>query len=189
MFNPIALAIDGIEKLMGHSPHPAIVTVPIGAWTVSNVCDGLAAVTGDDKMDEAASISMAVGLVGAAGAVVTGIRDYSRIPQGRPSHEVATAHGLTNAAAVTLITASYILRTRDRSAGRKTGMGARILGITGAGISLYGAWLGGKLVEEMGEGVQPMEAVRRGESPELAQSQVHGRDRLGSESPLGRSHG
>ena len=28
MFDPISFAIDKVEELMGHSPHPAIVTVP-----------------------------------------------------------------------------------------------------------------------------------------------------------------
>ncbi|WP_435015521.1 DUF2231 domain-containing protein [Tundrisphaera sp. TA3] len=186
MSNPIELAIDAVHQLMGHSPHPAIVTVPLGAWTVSNVCDGLAVATGRDEFDDAASISMAVGLVGAAGAVVTGLRDYSHIPQDRPSHEVATAHGLTNAVAVSLVAASYILRSRDRAAGRPTGLGARLLGVAGGGASLYAAWLGGKLVEEMGEGVQPMEAIREGmEHGE----EGHGRHRLAPDSPLGLAHG
>jgi len=30
------------------------------------------------------------------------------------------------------------------------------LALAGGGLSLYTAWLGGKLVEEMGEGVNPM---------------------------------
>ena len=82
--DPISYVIDKVEELLGHSPHPAIVAVPLGAWTVSNVCDGLAMATGEDGYDNAARIRMAVGLVGAAGAAVTGLRDYSHIPKDRP---------------------------------------------------------------------------------------------------------
>ena len=82
--DPISYVIDKVEELLGHSPHPAIVAVPLGAWTVSNVCDGLAMATGEDGYDDAARIRMAVGLVGAAGAAVTGLRDYSHIPKDRP---------------------------------------------------------------------------------------------------------
>lgn len=118
--DPISFVIDKSEELLGHSPHPAIVAVPLGAWTVSNVCDGLAMATGEQAYDDAARISMAVGLVGAAGAVVTGLRDYSFIPKERPSHEVATTHALGNGLAVSLMAASYMMRIKDHAAGRRT---------------------------------------------------------------------
>src|SRR4051812_21920269 len=145
---PITGLIDRVEELLGHSPHPAIVALPIGAWAVSNVCDGLALATGDERYDDAARVSMAIGLVGAAGAVATGLRDYSAIPVERPSHEIATSHALGNAVVAALFTTSFILRTRSHSGGRRVGMPARILGIAGGALSLYTAWLGGVLVEE-----------------------------------------
>ncbi len=175
--DPISYVIDKVEELLGHSPHPAIVAVPLGAWTVSNVCDGLAMATGEDGYDDAARISMAVGLVGAVGAAVTGLRDYSHIPKDRPSHEVATAHGLGNALAVSLVAASYIMRERDHSAGRRTCVPARLLALAGGGISVYTAWLGGKLVEEMGEGVKPV--------MNATSEHDQGRERLSAAAPLG----
>src|SRR5258708_1441703 len=60
--SPVTTLIDKAEELLGHSPHPAIVALPLGAWTVSNVCDGLALATGDDRYDDAARVSMAIGL-------------------------------------------------------------------------------------------------------------------------------
>jgi len=179
---PIVALVDKTEELLGHSPHPAIVAVPIGAWTVSNLCDGLGLLTGDSRYDDAAWISMAVGLVGAAGAVVTGLRDYSYIPKERPSHAIATKHALGNAVVGTLYTASYILRVRDHKAGDRPSLLARLLGLAGGGLSLYTAWLGGVLVEEHGEGVKPvMEQMEDDDQDEEAR----GRERLTSESPLG----
>src|ERR671921_772964 len=177
--DPIVGLVDKTEELLGHSPHPAIVTVPIGAWTVSNICDGLALLTGDSRYDDAARLSMAVGLVGAAGAVVTGLRDYSYIPKERPSHAIATKHALGNAVVGTLFATSYVLRVRDRKAGEPTSMLARVLGIAGGSLALYTAWLGGVLVEEHGEGVKPV--MDRMESDD----ESRGRERLAPESPLG----
>ena len=154
--NPISYAIEKIEELIGHSPHPAIVAVPIGAWTVSNICDGLGAATGDKSFDDAARISMGIGLLGAVGAAVTGLHDYAKIPNDQPSHETATTHGLGNAVAATLMTGSFILRSLEHERGERPGMAARLLGLSAGGLSLYTAWLGGKLVEEMGEGVNPI---------------------------------
>ncbi len=189
--DPISLAIDKVEELMGHSPHPAIVTVPLGAWTVSHVCDGLALATGDRSFDDAARISMAVGLLGAAGAVVTGLRDYRQIPRERPSHGVATTHALGNALASSLMIASYVLRVRDHDRGRRTCLPARLLALTGGAITLYTAWLGGKLVEEMGEGVHPVQERLQREEPgqNLTEDHGRGRDRLDPSAPLGSHEG
>ncbi len=182
--DPISLVIDKTEELLGHSPHPAIVAVPLGAWTVSNVCDGLALATGERAYDDAARISMAVGLVGAVGAAVTGLRDYSFIPKDRPSHGVATTHGLGNALATSLMTASFIMRVRDHGAGRQASVGSRLLALGAGGISLYTAWLGGKLVEEMGEAVKPaMERMKEDE-----EDHGQGRERLDPSAPLGVHH-
>lgn len=45
---------------------------------------------------------------------------------------------------------------RDKQAGQRTGLVARLLGLAGTGLMLYTAWLGGKLVEELGEAVKPV---------------------------------
>jgi uncharacterized membrane protein len=186
---PVTELIDATESLLGHSPHPAIVTLPIGAWGVSNVCDTLGLVTGHRRFDDAARLSMAVGLVGAAGAVVTGLRDYGHIPKDRPSHKIATAHALGNSIVGTLFVTSYILRQRDHLAGRRPSLGARLLALAGGGLSLYTAWLGGVLVEEHGEGVKPVMhrlwAEERAEQRRQQEEEARGRRRLAPESPLG----
>lgn len=176
---PITGLIDKTEEILGHSPHPAIVALPIGAWAVSNVCDTVALATGSDAFDDAARISMGIGLVGAAGAAITGIRDYSFIPEDRPSHDVATAHGLGNALAGTLFATSFVLRVRDRQQGRPASLLSRALALAGGGLALYTGWLGGKLVQEYGEAVKPVMDQMSEEDGE------YGRERLAPESPLG----
>ncbi len=153
----ILKTIDKVEESLGHSPHPMITDVPVGAWTVSGISDVMGMVTGDKAYDDCARISTAIGLFGAAGAVVTGLRDYSFIPRDRqPNHDIATRHALGNAVVGTLFTASYFLRARDERAGQRTSFLARLLGLAGGGLMLYTSWLGGKLVEELGEAVKPV---------------------------------
>ena len=180
-FNPLApftKLIDKAEDLIGHSPHTAVVSVPVGAWAVSNVCDGLALATGDDAYDAAARLSMAIGLVGAAGAAVTGLRDYSYIKPEKPSHDVATAHGIGNAVVGSLFVTSYVMRARDHAAGRPTGLSARLLGLAAGSLALYTAWLGGVLVSEYGESVKPVMDAEKADDD-------YGRGRLSPQSPLG----
>ncbi|MHB1557517.1 MAG: DUF2231 domain-containing protein [Isosphaeraceae bacterium] len=182
----ITAAIDKTEEILGHSPHPAIVTLPLGAFAVSNVCDVLGGVTGGERFDDAARLSMGIGLVGAAGAMLTGLRDYGYIPADRePNHSVATTHGLGNAVMGTLFFTSYILRSRDHAAGRRTGAMARLFGLAGGALSLYTAWLGGKLVEEYGEAVQPVMDQHQIEQERHESDGHHGRERLAPAAPLG----
>jgi uncharacterized membrane protein len=181
---PVTDLIDATEDLLGHSPHPAIVTVPIGAWVASNVCDLLGLLTGRRRYDDAARLSMAVGLVGAAGAVATGLRDYGHIPTDRPSHAVATQHALGNSVVGSLFVASYVLRQRDHLSDRRPRLAARLLALAGGGLALYTAWLGGVLVEEYGEGVKPVLDRLSAEQREQ-EEEARGRQRLSPDSPLG----
>jgi uncharacterized membrane protein len=183
--DPITALVEKVEELLGHTPHPAIVTLPLGAWTVSNLCDGLALATGDDSFDEAAQISMGIGLLGAAGAIVTGIHDYSKIPQDRPSHDVATTHALGNALVSSLFVASYILRVRASARDEAPSVLSRVLALAGGGLSAYTGYLGGKLVSEYGEGVNPvMDQLSRAEARH-GDGHPKGRDRLAVGAPLG----
>ena len=185
--DPITGTIDKLEEVLGHSPHPAIVALPVGAWTVSNICDGLYLLTGNDAYDSTAQVSMAIGLLGAAGAAVTGLRDYGYIPQDRqPSHDVATTHGLGNAAAGTLIMTSYVLRSRDRAAGYRTGLFPRLLSLAGGALSMYTAWLGGKLVQEYGEAVKPVMAQQDAKQGQLETGDRGSRQERGNNWPRGR---
>jgi uncharacterized membrane protein len=155
--NLISRAIDKIEEKIGHSPHPPITDLPVGAWTVSGISDVMGMATGDKAYDDCARLSMGIGLFGAAGAVLTGLRDYSFIPRDRqPNHRIATQHALGNAVVGTLFAASYFLRARDEQAGQRTSFPARLLGLAGGGLMMYTAWLGGKLVQELGEAVKPV---------------------------------
>lgn len=156
--DPITKSIDALETQLGHSPHLAIVAVPLGAFTVSAASDALALATGCERFDDAAEVSLAVGLVGTVGAAATGLRDYGKIPRTRqPSHRIATTHGLGNLAVGALFATSYALRLASRRRHERPAIAARLLTLAGAGLATYTGWLGGKLVSELGEAVKPVQ--------------------------------
>ena len=120
----------------GHPLHPVITDVPIGAWTAAVVLD-FAEGAGREEYGPGADGAVAVGLVGALGAAITGIADWSET-DGR-SRRTGLLHGLLNVTATTLFASSLLARRRDRATGRTL---ARL----GYGISIAAAYLGGNLV-------------------------------------------
>ncbi len=156
--DPLAKMMDFTEEKLGHSPHPPLVGVPIGAWLVTSIADLFSFGRRRSGLEETARFSQVVGLVGAAGAALTGLRDYSYIERDSPSHPIATRHGLYNLVVFSLHATSFAFRL-----GGARGSGAAIaksLGFAGTGLMLYTGWLGGKLVEEYGEAVKPVIAAQ-----------------------------
>lgn len=130
---------------LGHPLHVILTDVPIGAWTAALVFDLLEVTSQRREFAGAADTSIAVGLVGAAGAAVTGLTDWQDIDP--PARRVGLVHGLINVAGVALFATSLILRKRKaRSSGR-------ILAALGYAVATAAAYLGGNLVYEQGIGV------------------------------------
>ena len=123
---------------LGHPLHPVFTDIPIGAWTTALALDAREATTGDAAYGRAADFAVAVGLVGAAGAAVTGLNDWSET-EGR-SRRLGLLHGLLNVTATALIAGSYALR---RGGSRSAGRAATAAGF---GVALGAAYLGGSLV-------------------------------------------
>src|SRR5262245_28182861 len=128
-----------------HPLHPVFTDLPIGAWTTGLVLDAVAASSRNRTMARAADIAIAVGLAGAAAAAVTGLTDWSET-SGRP-RRTGFVHGMLNIAATTLYAASYMLR---KSGSRRAGWSCAI---TGYGVALSAAYLGGDLVYDQQIGV------------------------------------
>jgi nitrite reductase/ring-hydroxylating ferredoxin subunit/uncharacterized membrane protein len=121
---------------LGHPLHPVFTDVPIGAWTTALALD--AAANGDRGMRRAATFAIGVGLVGAAGAAVSGLTDWSET-DGR-SRRTGLIHGLLNIAATSLFAAAYVRRRGDAHSG------SRGLAWAGYAIAVGSAYLGGDLV-------------------------------------------
>ena len=105
---------------LGHPLHPALTDVPLGAWTAALALDAMESISGRRELAAGADAAIAVGLVGAAGAAVTGLTDWSET-SGR-ARKVGILHGLMNVGATVLYTTSLILRRKKK---RKCGSGLR----------------------------------------------------------------
>lgn len=134
---------------LGHPLHPVITDVPIGAWTVTQTLDLVSAAKGGDKnLDNAADISLGLGLLAALGAAVAGLADWSE-SEGK-QRRIGLAHGLLNVAGVGLDAASFMLRL----GGNKDRRGlARTLSAAGYLTSALAAYVAGELVYNLGMGV------------------------------------
>jgi nitrite reductase/ring-hydroxylating ferredoxin subunit/uncharacterized membrane protein len=128
-----------------HRVHPALVAIPVGAWTTAALLDVLDGFSSDDTYQAAADAAILLGLVGAVPTVAAGLADW--IDTYAQQRRVGVAHALVNSTALALYGASLALRAGgNRTAGRALG------GLAFGAVSLGGA-LGGELVYILGIGV------------------------------------
>jgi nitrite reductase/ring-hydroxylating ferredoxin subunit/uncharacterized membrane protein len=123
---------------LGHPLHPVLTDIPIGSWTTAMALDAAESATGDRGYGRAADVAIGIGLVGAAGAAITGLTDWSET-DGR-AKRLGLMHGLLNVSATSLYAISFALRrSRSRAAGRA-------FSVAGLAVASVAAYLGGRLV-------------------------------------------
>jgi nitrite reductase/ring-hydroxylating ferredoxin subunit/uncharacterized membrane protein len=130
---------------LGEPLHVVLTDVPIGAWTVAMAFDALDLVCDRREFTRACETSIGIGLLGAAGAAVTGMTDWSDVDP--PARRLGLIHGLLNLSGAALFATSLFLRKK-----KSRGMG-RIVSVLGYAVMGYAAHLGGKLVYENRVGV------------------------------------
>jgi nitrite reductase/ring-hydroxylating ferredoxin subunit/uncharacterized membrane protein len=130
---------------IGEPLHVILTDIPIGAWTVTLLFDGLSLIAECRELAVAADSSLIIGLASAAGAAMAGIVDWSDVDP--PARQVGLIHGLLNLTSAALFATSLILRKKNR---RKQG---RVLSALGYGVMTAAAHLGGKMVYEYRVGV------------------------------------
>jgi uncharacterized membrane protein len=131
---------------LGHPLHPALVALPVGAFTTAMVLDTMELFGKGRRYRRAADTTLRIGLVGAGLAILPGLADWSHTTEG--AKRVGFVHASLNAIVAGLYGASILARSR-----RKRGLG---IGLSMAGFALLGAsaWLGGELVFRFGVRVQ-----------------------------------
>ncbi|CAM3702076.1 hypothetical protein SMNI109538_08050 [Smaragdicoccus niigatensis] len=120
---------------LGHAAHPALVAVPIGAWTGAIVLDR----SGEPR---AARRMIGLGLASLPAVITTGWADWSTL-DGR-QRRVGLVHAATNAAGVALFLTSYL---RRRTGADETSRWLGLLGWSAVGL---GGAIGGHLVFNQG---------------------------------------
>src|SRR5690242_19019033 len=123
---------------LGHPLHPALTDVPLGAWTAAFALDAMESISGRKELAAGADIAITVGLVGAAGAALKGLTDWSETYGGE--RKVGMMHGILNVGATALYAASLLMRRKKK---RSAGVGFAMLGYA---VSSAAAYLGGHLV-------------------------------------------
>ena len=101
---------DGLNGTwLGHPLHPVLTDIPIGAWTMAQVFDSIDALAGGRRYEGAARVCITTGLVGAVGAAVTGLTDWS--DTSGPARRIGLVHGLVNITATALFLTSIGVRS------------------------------------------------------------------------------
>lgn len=132
---------------LGHPLHPFLTDIPVGAWTTALVLDIAAARSPDRhaRPGDPARQCIAVGLVGAGAAAITGLTDWQYTHDN--ARRLGLAHATLNVAATSLYAASW--RARRHGAQAR----GRVLSSTGYLFVLAGGYLGGSLVSRHQIGV------------------------------------
>lgn len=140
---------------LGHPLHVVLTDVTVGAWTMGVVFDGIGALTDSNPCRSVGDALTIAGTLSAVPTAISGLADFSTIPQ--PAASTATLHALTNTVTVGL----YAWSIAERRRGRHT-RGA-IISASAFGLALCSAWLGGHMVYKQRVGVNHAEAF---EGPE-----------------------
>ncbi|HEY8811906.1 MAG TPA: Rieske 2Fe-2S domain-containing protein [Candidatus Dormibacteraeota bacterium] len=126
-------------KPVGHPLHPALIAVPLGAFTVMLLADWLAIFTRAIP-SEVGPFSLIVGILGMLAAAVTGYTDYTGTAG--KERRYATVHGAT----MTLLLVAMIVSLALRYGHSATLFFTGVLVSTAAYlVMLWGAYLGGHL--------------------------------------------
>lgn len=124
---------------IGHPLHPALVAVPIGAWTAVSYLD----LTGADA--DTARRLVGLGNVAALPAALTGANDW--LSTVGAERRMGFVHATLSYTALTLYGASWLARRRGRRAA------GTALALAGAGVLSAAGYLGGHLTYAAGVGV------------------------------------
>lgn len=128
-------------NIAGHPIHPMLVTLPIGLWIFSFVCDLFYVFgSGAAEWKTVAVYTMAGGIVGALLAAIPGLIDLLSLPP--EPKKTALTHMAINLTVVALFVVNLWLRVSAPDSGRipfwLSAIGVALLAVSG--------WLGGKLV-------------------------------------------
>jgi len=139
--------------LGNHPLHPAVVSLPIGAFFLAFVADVAHALTKNAIFYEVAHFAIGVGILTALLAAVLGLIDYFGVTMSRAGRRLATIHMVINLAAVALYAISWVLRRNDGALETPRwpiAFGLAVVPFLMLGIS---GWIGGKMTFEHKIGV------------------------------------
>lgn len=128
---------------LGHALHPVLTDVPVGCWTVTVALDLLSGADEDSDLAAGSDTALGLGILGALGAAVAGITDWSDTVD--EERHTGLVHMLLNIGGLGAYSLSWLLR-------RNKGQRKLAVAISTAayGLTAYSAYLGGHLVFKLG---------------------------------------
>lgn len=99
-----------LGRPLGHAAHPLLTDVPLGAWMSATLLD---LATGPSTRGAARTLT-GFGVLGAVPTAATGLAEWAHTEG--PEARVGIVHAAGNVAALTLFSASYLARRRERHA-------------------------------------------------------------------------
>lgn len=141
-------------KMLLHELHPAVIHTPLGLLPTATVADLIAVTRGDRAWARVGRRLWVAGTLSALFSGLAGLAASQEVRLGEPrARDMVFLHGLGNA----LVTLGAVGVTLWRL-GRPPSRGSCVLGLAANVAAVYTATLGGKMVYELGVGINPMPA-------------------------------
>lgn len=148
--------------------HPALVHLPIAFVPLAVGADAVGAITGNRSLMSFAQKAICVAAIGAVGSAITGLIAGEEVNVKGDSEDMLITHRNLNFVATLVAAGLALWRMKHRNPSAVyLGVGA-----AGVGVLAYTAYLGGKLVYDVGVGVGPAKGVYRSDAPVLGSGQT-----------------
>jgi uncharacterized membrane protein len=131
-------------KLLGHPIHPMLIVFPLGLLATAVIFDIVYVASGNADLATFSYFALIAGVVGGLLAAVFGLLDWMKIPKDTRARRIGAIHGVGNVVVTGLFLLSLLTRWGDPEF--LPGTLPLILGLLGAVLALFTAWLGGELV-------------------------------------------
>jgi uncharacterized membrane protein len=147
----------------GHPYHPALVSIPIGAWIASLAFDISSHLVSKPAFLTAGSEWLiAIGIIGAIIAGLAGFIDLVLLAEGTPAYRTASAHMVLNLLLTVLYAADFFWRQHTYGSNAPVGMGMLTLSAGCVVLLTVSGFLGGKLAFRYGVRVADEATQERG---------------------------
>lgn len=141
-------------KWLGHPLHPAVVHVPVGAWIISAILDGINRHTNDAGPGVHLSLYCVIaGLVTALIAVPTGVAEWASIKKEKPAWKLGLTHMALNLLAAITWAANLGLRWKALPTAEPVTLAVLVTSIIGALLVLISGYIGSLMVFDHGTSV------------------------------------
>jgi uncharacterized membrane protein len=129
-----------------HPLHPLMITLPIGMFTLSVICDVIYLASNQRILfHDFATYAIIAGIICALLAAIPGVIDWFSL-KGEKVRKTANYHAILNICVLILFGISLAWRLNDPSA--TNAVGQFILSLIAIAVLCVGGWLGGTLVHE-----------------------------------------